>query len=212
MLIAISALSGVSWIRRYSRQRDQNEAALRNLAFHDSLTGLLNRPAFLDRLDHALARGGREGKNMSLLLIDLDRFKDVNDNFGHQAGDQILQVMAGRMQELLRGSDSAARLGGDEFLILLEDDDLDGAKTVAARLQKRIEEPVILAQGCVTLSASIGIAVYPQNASQVDALIQSADQAMYRAKAKQSSDFARPMAERPALGLLAGFLPADAAE
>lgn len=155
-------------------------------ATHDHLTGLPNRGLLLDRLDLALARARRESTPVALLFIDLDRFKDVNDTHGHDAGDAVLVEVADRMAQVLRPSDTVARLGGDEFVVLCEDlaGDLDAA-TIAERLLAAIENTsVAVGDTEVGVSASIGIAVSNGGAHAPDgpALLQRSDVAMYRAK------------------------------
>jgi diguanylate cyclase (GGDEF)-like protein len=155
-------------------------------ATHDHLTGLPNRGLLLDRLELALARARREGTPVALLFIDLDRFKDVNDTHGHDAGDAVLVEVADRMSGVLRPSDTVARLGGDEFVVLCEDlaGDLDAA-TIAERLLSAIETTTVsVADTEVTVSASIGIAVSNGGSHAPDgpALLQRSDVAMYRAK------------------------------
>jgi diguanylate cyclase (GGDEF)-like protein/PAS domain S-box-containing protein len=155
-------------------------------ATHDHLTGLPNRGLLLDRLELALARARRESTPVALLFIDLDRFKEVNDTHGHDAGDAVLVQIAERMSEVLRPSDTVARLGGDEFVVLCEDltGDLDAA-TIAERLLDAIETTTVaVADTALTVSASIGIAVSTGGPHGPDgpALLQRSDVAMYRAK------------------------------
>lgn len=155
-------------------------------ATHDHLTGLPNRGLLLDRLELALARARREGTPVALLFVDLDRFKEVNDTHGHDAGDAVLVQLAGRMAEVLRPSDTVARLGGDEFVVLCEDltGDLDAA-TIAERLLAAIETTRVVVAGAeLSVSASIGIAVAGGGPHAPDgpALLQRSDVAMYRAK------------------------------
>ena len=152
-------------------------------AYHDSLTGLPNRALFLDSLNRALQRATRLRTNVTVLFIDLDRFKDVNDRLGHAAGDELLACVATRLRECLRGEDSAARLGGDEFAILLErTSGYDAGWLVAGRITNALLEPIALAGREVLASASIGIATSDQSAHSADALLRNADIAMYGAK------------------------------
>jgi diguanylate cyclase (GGDEF)-like protein len=152
-------------------------------AYQDSLTGLPNRALFLDRLSHSLHRSARLGTGVTVLFIDLDRFKDVNDSLGHAAGDELLAWFAGRIREGLRGEDTAARLGGDEFAILLEGTVGDRAgRVVATRLTRALLRPLQLAGREVLVSASIGIAASGDGARTADELLRNADLAMYRAK------------------------------
>jgi diguanylate cyclase (GGDEF)-like protein len=152
-------------------------------AHRDSLTGLPNRALFLDRLNHALLTAARLGTNVTVLFIDLDRFKDVNDSLGHAAGDHLLARFADRVREVLRSDDTAARLGGDEFAILLERTAGDEAgQRVADRLGKALREPVGLVGHEVFAFASIGIASSNTSTGTADDLLRNADVAMYRAK------------------------------
>jgi diguanylate cyclase (GGDEF)-like protein len=152
-------------------------------AYHDSLTGLPNRALFLDRLNHALLVGTRLGTDVTVLFIDLDRFKDVNDSLGHSAGDELLAWVAQRIRESLRGDDTAARLGGDEFAVLLERTaDTDAGRIVADRIAEAMLEPIHLAGREVFAFASIGIALSDVSARTADDLLRNADIAMYRAK------------------------------
>jgi diguanylate cyclase (GGDEF)-like protein len=152
-------------------------------AYRDSLTGLPHRALFLDRLNHALLTAARLGTDVTVLFIDLDRFKDVNDSLGHAAGDELLAWFADRIREALRGDDTAARLGGDEFAILLERTAGDEAgRRVAARLAEALLEPVWIGGREVFAFASIGIASSDTSTGTADDLLRNADVAMYRAK------------------------------
>jgi diguanylate cyclase (GGDEF)-like protein len=160
----------------------QTVEAMRD-AYHDSLTGLPSRSLFLDSLDHALRRATRLRTGVTVLFIDLDRFKDVNDSYGHAAGDELLACVAGRIRECLRGEDTAARLGGDEFAVLLEGTTGDHAgRIVAGRITESLLDPVPLADREVFAFASIGIASSDSSAHTADVLLRNADVAMYSAK------------------------------
>jgi len=152
-------------------------------ALNDSLTGLPNRTLLLNRLDHALARANRRGSAVSLLFVDLDRFKLVNDSLGHAAGDELLIEVAERLQRCLRRADTAARLGGDEFALLLEEaGDLNAAGHAAQRVIDALSAPFNLSGREVFTSASIGIAVGAGD--DPDTMLRHADMAMYRAKSR----------------------------
>lgn len=160
---------------------------MHRLAHHDALTGLPNRLVFEEQLDRALERARRAGTRIALVFIDLNGFKAINDRFGHAAGDQVLQHMARRLREALRGSDSVARLGGDEFVAILESLSLersphDEARAVAGKLLAALTPPVLLEQGPQQVGASLGIAMFPDHAQSKDRLIHLADLAMYEAK------------------------------
>jgi diguanylate cyclase (GGDEF)-like protein/PAS domain S-box-containing protein len=164
-------------------ERKEFERQLAHRAFHDELTGLANRVLFRDRVEHALARVGR-GSSLAVLFLDLDDFKTVNDTLGHQAGDELIRVVASRLSGAARTSDTAARLGGDEFAVLVEDDTNDASDLVARRLLDSIAEPIWIDDRAITMNASIGIArALPGESLQVDTLLRNADVAMYEAKA-----------------------------
>jgi len=167
-------------------ERAEDEALLAHQATHDPLTGLANRSALLDRLDLALARCQRSGRSVAVLFCDLDRFKHVNDAHGHAQGDALLVEAAGRLQRVLRPSDSVSRFGGDEFVVLCEDiDRADQAVQLADRIAAAMhDEPVVLDGTEITVTASIGIAVSTGDATDPEELVADADFAMYRAKAR----------------------------
>ena len=151
---------------------------------HDPLTGLPNRTLFLDRLELALARLGREPALVAVLFLDLDGFKAVNDTLGHDAGDRLLVEIAGRLRRTIRSSDTAARFGGDEFLVLCEHlAGEDEVEQLAARVCDAIAEPYALEGGDVHLTASVGVAATADPSAAPDELIRTADAAMLREKA-----------------------------
>ncbi|MGH9041239.1 MAG: EAL domain-containing protein [Acidimicrobiia bacterium] len=162
--------------------RKTTEAALTRLALQDPLTGLPNRSLFLDRLALALRRQPRDGRAVSVLFVDLDRFKTVNDTLGHHAGDQLLVSVAGRLTRILRPGDTIARLGGDEFAIVCEGlAGAEGAEEIAERILSSLAAPVLVEGQEVIASASIGIAVSEPEATP-DTMLRDADSAMYEAK------------------------------
>jgi diguanylate cyclase (GGDEF)-like protein len=155
----------------------------RDAALHDPLTGLPNRILMLELIEHAFRVGRRSGKLSAVLFVDLDRFKRVNDTYGHQIGDELLVAVAQRLTGLLRPGDSLARLSGDEFVVLCEDlVDLSGADPIAVRLIAELARPFALSQVEVTVSASIGIAFTGQGIDEPEELLRDADLAMYRSK------------------------------
>lgn len=164
-------------------ERKQAEARLYYQATHDQLTGLCNRALFFEHLTRVLKSARRSGEPVAVLLFDLDHFKDINDTYGHAAGDQVLTTVAERITDALRDCDTIARLGGDEFIILMTGFTEHGAlQDVACRLLQTIASPIhINAQTC-HMTASLGIGVFPHDATDADALIQMADTAMYQAK------------------------------
>jgi diguanylate cyclase (GGDEF)-like protein len=158
---------------------------LAHQAFHDSLTELPNRALFADRLEHALERTNRRKAAVAVLFLDLDDFKPINDNFGHEAGDQLLTAVAQRIKTCVRPEDTVARLGGDEFTVLLEDiADVRYAIAVAERIEASLQDPFHIAGHEATVTASLGIAVSSGRESSPEDLIRHSDQAMYIAKQK----------------------------
>jgi diguanylate cyclase (GGDEF)-like protein/PAS domain S-box-containing protein len=162
--------------------RKAQTAALQYQALHDALTDLPNRSLLGDRLRQAVLIAQREQRPLALLIMDLDRFKEINDTLGHHVGDQVLQEVAVRMRAVLRESDTVARLGGDEFAILLPETDGQRAQLTAAKILKALEERFVLDGRTMDISASIGIALYPENGEDGATLMQHADVAMYAAK------------------------------
>ncbi|TML38475.1 MAG: diguanylate cyclase [Actinobacteria bacterium] len=181
-----------------SERREMTER-LRYFAYNDPLTGLPNRVAFLERLEQAVARARRHETSLAVLFIDLDEFKEVNDSFGHAAGDTLLHAVAGRLRSCTRPEDTLARLGGDEFTVLIEDlDRPDQAEAAARRLLDRIASPFLLGGRPVELACSIGIAQGRRGDEEPDELLRRADVAMYRAKSggrNQLATFAPDVAD-----------------
>ncbi len=159
------------------------------MAHYDQLTGLANRALFHDRLSQAIALARRRRGKLGLLYLDLDRFKPVNDNYGHAAGDMLLCAVAVRLRESLRASDTVARLGGDEFAVILTEigSPVD-AGAVAEKLRFSIDEPYPLDDVIVAIGASIGMAVFPDDAAFGEDLVKVADQDMYRRKQARKAD------------------------
>ncbi|WP_432383338.1 EAL domain-containing protein [Duganella sp. P38] len=168
----------------------ESQEKLDHLAHHDPLTALPNRLLFNDRLQHALQRSSRDGQQLALLFIDLDRFKNVNDTLGHHIGDELLKQVAGALQERLREGDTLARLGGDEFIVLLENiDNQYGASLVAEKLVQMFEQPFMVAGHELFVTCSVGISLFPDDATDLNMLIRNADVAMYQAKARGRNGF-----------------------
>jgi diguanylate cyclase (GGDEF)-like protein len=152
-------------------------------ALHDPLTRLPNRALFRDRVEHALARARWRTQQVAVCFLDLDRFKPINDTYGHHVGDEVLIDIAGRLRNAVRAGDTVARLGGDEFAILLEDlDEHADVMRLARRIQEALREPIQVRGRPIPLRASLGIALSEGGAADVDALIRDADVAMYSAK------------------------------
>ena len=184
-------LEMASKLATISIEHHQTTRQLAHLVRHDPLTGMPNRILFEDRLQQALASAGRNGKMAALFVLDVDRFKSINDTHGHQAGDALLQQFAHRVRSLLRTSDTLARVGGDEFLLLLPElASSGGAEKVAATIVEALVEPFVIGGQELVMTSSIGIAIYPQDGMDSAALQASADAAMYTAKRNGKNQFA----------------------
>jgi diguanylate cyclase (GGDEF)-like protein/PAS domain S-box-containing protein len=170
--------------RRHAEDALRAQAELnQHQALHDALTGLPNRTLFRDRIEQSLHRARRSRRGVAVLMLDLDRFKEVNDSLGHAAGDALLVELSRRLDGMLRASDTIARLGGDEFGVLLPDPcSLEDVMTAAERVRAAIQEPVIVQGLPLSVDASIGIALFPRDGVDVETLLQHADVAMYHAK------------------------------
>jgi diguanylate cyclase (GGDEF)-like protein len=155
---------------------------LEHMALHDSLSGLPNRALFTDRLEQAIIAAGRSGGRFACMILDLDRFKEINDTLGHNIGDEVLREIASRLARGLRESDTVARLGGDEFAILLPSANVREATRIASKLLHLLEEPVVIGQHSFAVGASIGVALFPDHGERAAQLMQRADVAMYVAK------------------------------
>jgi len=164
-------------------ERKQAEQQILHLAYHDPLTDLPNRMLFNDRLSVAMSQAKRDNTLLGVMLLDLDDFKEINDNFGHGTGDQLLRMLGDRMRSLLRQGDTVARMGGDEFMLLLPGlTSSDDVSTVAGKVLSSVSEPYSLDGVELTVSASIGTAVFPIDAGDEEHLLRRVDQAMYHAK------------------------------
>lgn len=163
----------------------------RRAALHDLLTDLPNRALFYDRLEHAFLQAKRHGWTLAVMFVDLDNFKLINDTYGHEAGDRVLQVIAERLKEGTRGDDTVSRHGGDEFVILINEvREETNISLIAEKILSRIQAPFNVPTGDVTITpiiqASMGIAVFPKHGATADSLISCADRAMYVAKRTRS--------------------------
>ncbi len=168
---------------RYAIERKKADERMTYLAQYDALTGLANRTLFKELLSQALARAERAGKHVALMFLDLDRFKIINDSLGHDAGDQVLKVVAERLRSRMRKSDTVARLGGDEFTVILEAvGTVQDATNVAQELLHIVGQSIMVQDQEVFVTPSVGIAIYPQYGKDPETLIKNADMAMYRAK------------------------------
>ncbi len=166
------------------RQVQERQRALEFQALHDQLTGLPNRTLLSDRMQQAIFQSHRDESPLALLVLDLDRFKEINDTLGHALGDKLLMELGRRILDLLRQSDSVARLGSDEFAVLLPESDEQAALRVAAKIEHALEQPVRIDGHRLYLSCSIGIALYPQHADDPQGLSQRAEVAMNVAKSE----------------------------
>jgi len=171
-------------------KRKQHEMELKHLATVDSLTEIANRHLFFDRLEHSLAHAKRYKTQLAVLFVDLDSFKQVNDTYGHQAGDELLRKVAKRLLQRIRQSDTLARLGGDEFGVLLTRiDGEEGAAKVAQSLLKAMNEPFDIQDKSIKVGATVGISFYPEDGKDCVSLISRADAAMYGAKKRGGKKF-----------------------
>ncbi|MCK4721986.1 MAG: GGDEF domain-containing protein [Dehalococcoidia bacterium] len=188
-ITAIFVLALSSALRKWRELRHEialhkrTEETIKQLAYHDSLTGLPNRRLFIDRLNMAIAHAERNKHKLAMILLDLDQFKDVNDALGHSVGDELLQVVGERLANLLRKSDTVDRMGGDEFMLMLpaiarQED----AAMVAMKILEAFREPFVFDVHELRITTSIGIAIYPGDGEDADTLVKHADIAMYHAK------------------------------
>jgi len=195
-IASIIILAILIWNRRLKSEillREKAEQKLRHLASHDPMTGLPNRSLLIDRLKQAMSHHSRNNKNIAILFLDLDGFKEVNDTFGHDVGDELLIQISERLLSLCRNSDTVARFGGDEFVMLATNlNESNQAAKVAEKIIADLSDPFVLSRATVNVGVSIGIARYPQNGHDATVLIKAADDAMYAVKAngKNSYQFA----------------------
>ena len=180
------ALGLVIWLLEEERQATMDAAArIEQIAYHDALTGLPNRQLFLEHLGTALHHARRNGTMCAVLFLDLDRFKVVNDSLGHAAGDTVLQTVADRIRNTIRGEDSVTRLGGDEFAVLGSQIFApDDAELLANRIIVAVKEPIVIDGQEIFVTTSLGISLFPIDAADPENLLKTADAAMYRAKAQ----------------------------
>lgn len=171
-------------VRERTLELAHSHAQLQHLAHHDVLTGLVNRTRWAELARGVLASAQREGRQVGIVYLDLDRFKQVNDSMGHAQGDRLLQAVAARLQTCLRGRDVPGRFGGDEFVVLLPwIKGREGAAVVARKITRALEQPIELDGARVRIGASLGVALFPDDGLDLDTLLRQADTAMYAAKA-----------------------------
>lgn len=177
-LLTFTALQVATAIERHQRFE-----RLQHLALYDALTGLPNRELFQDRVQRSLLRAKREQTHFALMYMDLDKFKEANDTYGHAAGDHLLKEAAGRITDCVRETDTVVRFGGDEFVVLLDTvENRQNVLGVAEKIRLALSEPYEWQEHEIELSVSIGIALFPEQGEQITQLIAAADEAMYKAK------------------------------
>lgn len=170
-------------VRLLYKQLEQYSQALESMAMHDALTGLPNRRLLADRLSLAIAHAHRNKSAMAVMYLDLDGFKQINDTLGHDAGDMLLRLVADRLVAGVRQEDTVARMGGDEFVIgLWETSDADGVATLVSKLILALSKPYLIQGRDVSVTASVGVGLYPMHGEEVETLMKSADLALYQAK------------------------------
>jgi diguanylate cyclase (GGDEF)-like protein/PAS domain S-box-containing protein len=171
-------------------ERRRTEAYVRRLAHHDTLTGLPNRLLLSERFQRSVERSKRSGLRTALIMLDLDHFKDINDNLGHHAGDAVLRAVAERLLANVRGTDTAARLGGDEFVVLFEEvESAEVACETARKILREVSQPIDVNDLSLTITPSIGIALFPDHGLELEDVLQRADTAMYRTKQSGRNGF-----------------------
>jgi diguanylate cyclase (GGDEF)-like protein/PAS domain S-box-containing protein len=174
----------------HEEERRRGQERITYMASHDALTGLANRVMFGELLGHAIQSARRYGRKFAVMFIDLDRFKQINDSLGHAAGDLLLQEIATRLKDCLRGSDVLARNGGDEFVVLMQEaEETAQVATVARKLLSAALKPVLLNGQECRVTASVGISMFPTDAQDEQSLLKNADMAMYHAKAEGKNNF-----------------------
>ena len=180
-------------VRLLYKQVEHYSHEMETLALYDALTGLPNRRLLMDRLSLSIAHAHRNKSTMAVLYLDLDRFKQVNDSLGHDAGDMLLNMVAARLTAAVRQEDTVARLGGDEFVIALwKLSQIDDVAKLASKVVQDLSKPYIIQGHDVHISASVGVGIYPMHGEDGETLMKSADLAMYEAKRKGKNDYRNP--------------------
>ena len=175
---------------KYAIERKKAENKIKYLALYDSLTDLPNRRLFFDRLSQAFSRAHRYDSKVGLLFIDLNKFKGINDNYGHEMGDHVLQVVGSRLKNSVRETDTAARLGGDEFGIILQDIQIENSvNPIAEKIIQSIKESINVKDNSFQIGASVGISFYPIDGKDENDLLNKADKAMYQVKKTNQSGY-----------------------
>jgi len=177
-------------VRLLYKQLERHNCALESLALHDTLTGLPNRRLLMDRLSLAIAHASRHSGTMAVLYLDLDGFKQVNDTFGHDVGDALLCMVAGRLVGTVRKMDTVARMGGDEFVIVLAElSESDDVAKLVSKVIAAVSLPYRIQDNSVGISASVGVSIYPTHGQDVETLMKCADLALYEAKHSGKNDY-----------------------
>ena len=179
---ALGEITNYLAINENITEKKQAEARIKQLAYFDQLTGLPNREQLTNRFNYTLSLAERSGDTFTLMFLDLDHFKNINDTLGHSVGDQILMEVANRLKRILREEDTLCRMGGDEFILLLPDTNEDGAREVVTKVINIVSQPSKLKQQELTSTVSVGIAIYPDDGQNFETLSKNADAAMYRVK------------------------------
>ena len=183
VIIGFCIFAAAYYVWRLNRKLAVSLSQVQHVANHDSLTGLPNRALFADRLQRAILKARRDKSLFALLFIDIDRFKSINDQFGHAAGDEVLKASCNRMMACIRDSDSLGRMGGDEFVVLLEDLRVpEDALEIAKKIQSAIALGVSVGGELIDTTLSVGISIYPNDADTEEGLFKRSDEAMYRSK------------------------------
>lgn len=183
LLNAKGVITHFACIERDLTRYKKIERQLANMALFDSLTGTLSRPAFFQHADKEFSRSKRYYRPLSVIMLDIDHFKRVNDQYGHQAGDQVLQIFTEACQEVIRNTDLMGRVGGEEFALLLPDTPIKAAYNLAERLRERINKyPYLAGEMLIEITASLGVAELQHADDTFKALLQRADEALYNAK------------------------------
>jgi diguanylate cyclase (GGDEF)-like protein len=196
-LALIATLATLGWVvtlrRRVEHQAHklrESEQLFRHMAMHDTLTGLATRRRLQERLDVAVEDAKRRGTGLAVLMVDLDGFKEINDTYGHPAGDEVLRETANRLSRSVRREDTVARLGGDEFVVLLRElTDLQAAERIASIIVGSLAEPIAIEDYKVRVSASVGVCAIPAGAIDAVDLLKNADEALYHAKTSGRNRF-----------------------
>ncbi len=177
-------------VRLLYKQLEEYSRSMESWAMHDSLTGLPNRRLFIDRLTLAMAHAQRKKCNATVIYLDLDGFKQINDNYGHDVGDMLLKIVADRLAATVRKEDTVSRFGGDEFvLVLWELDSHDGAATLVSKILLALSEPYVINGQAIQISACAGVSIYPDHSEDIEILLKKADIALYESKRAGKSGF-----------------------